>query len=109
VHGAAVLLELGGVLLGLGILGRLAGRLGLSAIPLYLFSIVIAGLAVAAGREPQLGPLAAAYVLLLAVGGPVLARVADPLVALARRRSRRAAGEQAAVPAGRTPLSRTRR
>ena len=44
-HGAAVLLELGGVILGLGILGRLAGRLGLSAIPLYL----LAGLAFGEG------------------------------------------------------------
>ena len=43
--GAAVLLELGGVILGLGILGRLAGRLGLSAIPLYL----LAGLAFGEG------------------------------------------------------------
>lgn len=38
------------------------------------FSIVIAGLGVAAGAEPELGPLAAAYVLLLAVVGPLLAR-----------------------------------
>jgi CPA2 family monovalent cation:H+ antiporter-2 len=38
------------------------------------FSIVIAGLGVSAGLEPQLGPLSAAYVLLLAVLGPVLAR-----------------------------------
>ena len=44
-HGAAALLELGGVILGLGILGRLAGRLGLSAIPLYL----LAGLAFGEG------------------------------------------------------------
>ena len=44
-HGAAALLELGGVILGLGILGRLAGRLGLSAIPLYL----LAGLAFGKG------------------------------------------------------------
>jgi CPA2 family monovalent cation:H+ antiporter-2 len=38
------------------------------------FSIVIAGLG--AGLEPRLGPLAAAYVLLLAVAGPILARLA---------------------------------
>jgi monovalent cation:H+ antiporter-2, CPA2 family len=76
------------------------------------FSIVVAGLAVAAGGEPRLGPLAAAYVLLLAVAGPVLARVSDPLVALARRRrSRRPrpAGEPTAVPTERAPVSRTRR
>jgi K+:H+ antiporter subunit KhtU len=36
--------------------------------------MVIAGLGAAA--EPQLGPLAAAYVLFLAILGPVLARFA---------------------------------
>lgn len=36
------------------------------------FSIVIAGLG--AGLEPQLGPLAAAYVLFLAILGPILTR-----------------------------------
>jgi len=46
------------------------------------FSIVIAGLGVGAGLEPQLGPLAAAYVLLTAVGGPILARTSDPMVAV---------------------------
>jgi CPA2 family monovalent cation:H+ antiporter-2 len=55
------------------------------------FSIVIAGLAVAAGGvEPQLGPLAAAYVLMLASIGPLLARYADyvgnPLAERAARR-----------------------
>ncbi|MFL0460116.1 cation:proton antiporter [Kytococcus sedentarius] len=43
------------------------------------FSIVIAGLAVAAGYD-QVGPLAAAYVVLLAVLGPVLARWAEPVL-----------------------------
>jgi monovalent cation:H+ antiporter-2, CPA2 family len=43
------------------------------------FSIVIAGIAVASGAEPGIGPLAAAYVLLLAVSGPLLARAADRL------------------------------
>jgi monovalent cation:H+ antiporter-2, CPA2 family len=37
------------------------------------FSIVIAGLGVA--LEPRLGPFAAAYVLLLAIGGPILSRL----------------------------------
>jgi len=45
VHGAELLLELGAVILGLGILGRVAGRLGLSPIPLYL----LAGLAFGKG------------------------------------------------------------
>jgi CPA2 family monovalent cation:H+ antiporter-2 len=40
------------------------------------FSIVIADLGVDAGLDARLGPLSAAYVLLLAVLGPVLARVA---------------------------------
>jgi CPA2 family monovalent cation:H+ antiporter-2 len=61
------------------------------------FSIVIAGLAVAAGREPDLGPLATAYVLILAGLGPVLARTSEalrvglarPFTALAGRRSAR--------------------
>lgn len=35
------------------------------------FSIVIAGLAVTAGVEPALGPLATAYVLVLVVIGPL--------------------------------------
>lgn len=38
------------------------------------FSIVIAGLG--AGLDPRLGPLSAAYVLLLAVIGPILTRAA---------------------------------
>ena len=51
--------------------GRL--RSGLSLVPRGEFSIVIAGLGVAV--EPRLGPLAAAYVLLLAILGPLLARI----------------------------------
>jgi monovalent cation:H+ antiporter-2, CPA2 family len=43
-------------------------------IPRGEFSIVIAGLGVAAGVEPDLGPLAAAYVLILALFGSVIAR-----------------------------------
>jgi CPA2 family monovalent cation:H+ antiporter-2 len=38
------------------------------------FSVVIAGLGVSAGLEPQLGPLSAAYVLLMAIAGPILTR-----------------------------------
>jgi CPA2 family monovalent cation:H+ antiporter-2 len=40
------------------------------------FAVVIAGLAVAAGYE-DIGPLTAAYVLILAVVTPILARFAD--------------------------------
>ncbi|MFZ3339514.1 MAG: cation:proton antiporter [Terriglobales bacterium] len=52
---------------------RSALRSGLTLIARGEFSIVIAGLGVAI--EPRLGPLAAAYVLLLAMAGPILARV----------------------------------
>lgn len=52
---------------------RAALRAGFTLIARGEFSIVIAGLGIAV--EPALGPLAAAYVLLLAVVGPVLARV----------------------------------
>ncbi|MFD5572414.1 cation:proton antiporter [Streptomyces cadmiisoli] len=50
------------------------------------FSIVIAGLAVTAGIEPSLGPLATAYVLILVILGPMTARYTEPL---AMRWSRR--------------------
>lgn len=43
------------------------------------FSIVIAGLAVSAGIEPELGPLVASFVLITAIGGAVLTRFADSL------------------------------
>jgi hypothetical protein len=56
---------------GAGRHGRL--RAGVVLIARGEFSIVIAGLGAAA--EPRLGPLAAAYVLFLAVLGPALARV----------------------------------
>jgi CPA2 family monovalent cation:H+ antiporter-2 len=41
------------------------------------FSIAIAGLATTGGLGPDLASLTVAYVLLLAVAGPVLARVLD--------------------------------
>lgn len=47
-------------------------KAGVTLIPRGEFSMVIAGLGVAI--EPRLGPLAAAYVLILAVGGPLAAR-----------------------------------
>jgi monovalent cation:H+ antiporter-2, CPA2 family len=49
-------------------------RAGAALVARGEFSIVIAGLGVDAGLEPRLGPLSAAYVLLLAVLGPTLAR-----------------------------------
>jgi CPA2 family monovalent cation:H+ antiporter-2 len=57
------------------------------------FSIVIAGLAVTAGIEPRLGPLATAYVLILVVLGPLTARytetIATALTGRAERRRKR--------------------
>jgi CPA2 family monovalent cation:H+ antiporter-2 len=49
-------------------------RAGMALVARGEFSIVIAGLG--AGIEPRLGPLAAAYVLFLAILGPFLARLA---------------------------------
>ncbi|WP_320777485.1 cation:proton antiporter [Streptomyces sp. CRN 30] len=52
------------------------------------FSIVIAGLAVSAGIEPSLGPLATAYVLILVILGPLTARYTQPIAArIAARRA----------------------
>ena len=63
---------------GVGVPGRL--RAGTALIARGEFSIVIAGLAVAAGL-PEVGPVATAYVLLLAVTGPLLTRFVEPLTA----------------------------
>jgi CPA2 family monovalent cation:H+ antiporter-2 len=53
---------------------RSALRSGFTLIARGEFSIVIAGLGVAI--EPRLGPISAAYVLLLAIAGPILAKIA---------------------------------
>ena len=50
-------------------------RAGTMLVPRGEFSVVIAGLGVAAGVEPRLGPLTAAYVLVLAVVGSFLVRM----------------------------------
>jgi CPA2 family monovalent cation:H+ antiporter-2 len=60
---------------GIALPGRL--RAGLALMPRGEFSVVIAGLAVASGVEPELGPLATAYVLITVVSGPMLARLTD--------------------------------
>jgi CPA2 family monovalent cation:H+ antiporter-2 len=58
------------------------------------FSIVIAGLATAA--EPQVGPLATAYVLILVIVGPLTARWAEPV-------ARRFGGARPASPSPAVP------
>jgi CPA2 family monovalent cation:H+ antiporter-2 len=56
-------------------------RAGAALVARGEFSIVIAGLGVSAGLEPDLGALSAAYVLLLAILGPILARLIEPISA----------------------------
>jgi CPA2 family monovalent cation:H+ antiporter-2 len=81
--GLAVLTMLTKVLTGV-LAARRAGialpgqvRTGLALMPRGEFSIVIAGLAVTSGVEPELAPLATAYVLITVVSGPMLARLSD--------------------------------
>jgi CPA2 family monovalent cation:H+ antiporter-2 len=74
---------------GIGRLGR--ARAGTALVARGEFSIVIAGLAVASGAVvPDLAALATTYVLLMAVLGPVLARLAEPAMELFDRLPRRA-------------------
>ncbi|MFJ3104016.1 cation:proton antiporter [Streptomyces sp. NPDC086835] len=61
------------------------------------FSIVIAGLASAA--EPRIGPLAAAYVLILVFVGPLATRWTEPLASWLLRRPRAVAGRPTDAPA----------
>ncbi|GAA1823924.1 cation:proton antiporter [Planosporangium flavigriseum] len=82
--------------LGSAVTGRL--RAGAALLPRGEFNIVIAGLAVTAGINPRLGPLAAAYVLILAVAGPLLARAAEPLARRLRRPPRSPAPAGPAAP-----------
>lgn len=77
-------------------------RAGTTLVARGEFSIVIAGLAVAAGAVTgELAALATAYVLIMAVVGPIIARLGEPigkkLGALVRRRAG-SADESAAPP-----------
>lgn len=69
---------------GIGPRGRV--RAAASLIPRGEFSIVIADIGVAAGVEPELGPTAAGYVLILAIGGSLAMRYADQIPLRARTR-----------------------
>jgi monovalent cation:H+ antiporter-2, CPA2 family len=80
---------------GIALPGRL--RAGLGLMPRGEFSIVIAGLAVVAGVEPKLAPLATAYVLITVVTGPMLARLPD--FAWFKRLVRRRSSAPAPLPA----------
>jgi len=82
---------------GIGVPGR--WRAGLVLTARGEFSIVIAGLAVGAGVEPQLAPLATAYVLMTVIAGPLLARIPDSgrfQAAVRRRGDARRAAQSAA-------------
>lgn len=68
---------------GVGERGRL--RAAVALIPHGEFSIVIAGLAVAAGLNSRLATLAAAYVLALAILGPLLARGLEHVLSKPKR------------------------
>jgi CPA2 family monovalent cation:H+ antiporter-2 len=72
---------------GIATMGRF--RAGAALVARGEFSIVIAGLAVAAGVNPRLGPLAASYVLLMAILGPLVARFVEPVTRTARGRLNR--------------------
>lgn len=63
---------------GIGPAGRM--RVGTALTARGEFSIVIAGLGVVAGVESELGAVAAAYVMILAIAGPVLTRFSDRLL-----------------------------
>jgi CPA2 family monovalent cation:H+ antiporter-2 len=82
---------------GIGPKGR--ARVGAALIARGEFSIAVAGLAVSSELEPELGPLAVSYVFLLAVVGPIAARLAEPvsdaIVKGFRRRSSKTSKEAA--------------
>jgi monovalent cation:H+ antiporter-2, CPA2 family len=78
-----------------GIARRGRFRAGAAMVARGEFSIVIAGLGVGAGLEPQLGPLAAACVLLLAVAGPVLTKSVETIVDALERLALRLGRERA--------------
>jgi CPA2 family monovalent cation:H+ antiporter-2 len=97
--GVAALLALAGMITKM-VTGWLAGRpaklgpvararAGAALLPRGEFSIVIAGLAVAAGVDSRLASLAAGYVLIMAISGPLLARAAEPVSRAWFRRRRR--------------------
>ncbi|MEV4191590.1 cation:proton antiporter [Streptomyces toxytricini] len=92
---------------GVGVKGR--WRAGGTLVARGEFSIVIAGLAVSAGIEPELGPLATAYVLVLVVVGPLTARYTEPVAAwIGKRRAGGgpSAGEAAAAKSLQDPVGR---
>ena len=72
-----------------GIRGRV--RAGTTLVARGEFSIALAGLATAAGIDPDFEALAVSYVFLLAIAGPILSRLADPIAGKLVTRSERKA------------------
>ncbi|MEV0305167.1 cation:proton antiporter [Streptomyces prasinus] len=85
-----------------GISGRGRWRAGGTLVARGEFSIVIAGLAVTAGIEPQLGPLATSYVLILVILGPLTARYTEPIALRLTRKN--SSADSAPAPQGPTPV-----
>ncbi len=82
---------------GLGLMGR--ARAGAALVARGEFSIVIAGFAVSAGAvDGQLAALAATYVLLMAILGPIAARVVEPVTRLLTKAPSRSATTEVAKP-----------
>ncbi|MFD9700904.1 cation:proton antiporter [Lentzea sp. NPDC059081] len=70
---------------GIGKMGRM--RAGVALVARGEFSIVIAGLAVASGQvDDELAALATAYVLLMAILGPIAAKYVEPIGEFFQRR-----------------------
>jgi monovalent cation:H+ antiporter-2, CPA2 family len=70
---------------GIGKMGRM--RAGVALVARGEFSIVIAGLAVASGQvDGDLAALATAYVLLMAILGPIAAKYVEPIGEFFQRR-----------------------
>ncbi|GAB2807377.1 cation:proton antiporter [Streptomyces chlorus] len=88
-----------------GISGKGRWRAGGTLVARGEFSIVIAGLAVTAGIEPQLGPLATSYVLILVILGPLTARYTEPIALRLTRKKAPADGIPAPAEATPAPAS----
>ncbi|WP_294565240.1 cation:proton antiporter [uncultured Arthrobacter sp.] len=85
-----------------GIKPRGRARAGSALVARGEFSIVIAGLAVASGAVvPEIAALATTYVLIMAILGPILARIAEPVMDLLLRRTGPKTGRADGIPAGR--------
>ncbi|MHA7263242.1 cation:proton antiporter [Arthrobacter sp. TMN-37] len=85
-----------------GIKPRGRARAGTALVARGEFSIVIAGLAVASGAVvPEIAALATTYVLIMAILGPVLARLAEPVMDRLMRRTDPKTGRADGIPAGR--------